>query len=166
MPGQKTPKNARKSTRPFSSLEWVGSGHETRALGLVWRGRPLTQKAREKGSGNQPIPEWYHSPGILGNSTLSVLLMECGLFAPLFTPCSIKAAIAKVKAAIAKVKAAIAKVLSSLLPTTTFQWNKTKNRLITRPLLPCFLGKGSATPDYVWGQEKWPSYGHVDIGVK
>ena len=82
---------------------------------IVWRGRPLTQKAQEKGSGNQPIPEWYHSPGILGNSTLSVLLMECGLF----TPCSIKAAIAKVKAAIAK-------VLSNLLPTAAFQWNKTK----------------------------------------
>ena len=79
---------------------------------LVWRGRPLTQKAREKGSGNQPIPEWYHSPGILGNSTLSVLLMECGLFTPLFTPCSINAAIAN--------------VLSSLMPTAAFQWNKTK----------------------------------------
>ena len=37
---------------------------------LVWCGRPLTQKVREKGSGDQPIPEWYHSPG---NSILSVL---------------------------------------------------------------------------------------------
>ena len=46
-------------------------------------------KSWEKGSGDQPIPEWCHSPGILGKSTLSVLLMECGLFTPCFTPCSI-----------------------------------------------------------------------------
>ena len=43
---------------------------------LVWRGRPLTQRAREKGSGDQPIPIPH-----------PVLLMEYGLF----TSCSIKA---------------------------------------------------------------------------
>ena len=41
-----------------------------------WSSGPLFRPS----PGNQPIPEWYHSPGILGNSTLSVLLMECGLF--------------------------------------------------------------------------------------
>ena len=39
--------------------------------------QPLPQKEREKGSGDQPIPEWYHSPGILGNGTLSVLSVVC-----------------------------------------------------------------------------------------
>ena len=86
---------------------------------LVWRGRPLTQKAREKGSGDRPIPEWYHSPGILG------LLMECGLF----TSCSIKAAIA-----------IMAFHLSSLVPAA-FRWNKADHQTPSP-------GKGSVTPDY------------------
>ena len=48
---------------------------------------PLRKKRGRRGL---VIRLYHHSPGILGNSTLSVLLMECGLF----TSCSIKAAIA------------------------------------------------------------------------
>ena len=42
---------------------------------LVWRGRPLTQKAREKGSGNQPILVLFHWNAAVGMRLLNTLAM-------------------------------------------------------------------------------------------
>ena len=43
--------------------------------GIVWRGRPLTQKAREKGSGNQPILVLFHWNAAVGMRLLNTLAM-------------------------------------------------------------------------------------------
>ena len=93
---------------------------------VVWRGRPLTQNAREKGSGNQPILHWNAAVGTrLLNTLAMAAFIEQGVNKGVNKPHSISS------------------TLKVLFPGMVPLWY----RLITRPLLPRFLGKGSATPD-------------------
>ena len=75
----------------WSSVAWPGTFFAGNLL--VWRGRPLTQKAREKGSGNQPILVLFHWNAAVGMRLLNTLamaaLIEHGVNKGVNTPQSI-----------------------------------------------------------------------------
>ena len=49
------------------------TGHGGGGGALVWHGQPLTQKAREKGSGDQPIPVLFHWSAAVGTRLLTMM---------------------------------------------------------------------------------------------